>query len=420
MRILYDGEVYRTQAAGGVNRYFAELIRRLPSGWTPIVSLTEMPAVHRPEHAALQVEMRPAACPLALLSKWRQRSHFRKLYRQLSADIVHPTYYRLLSAESPARLKSPLVVTVYDMIHERLASQVKRRGRDTTMKRRAIEAAVAIICISESTRRDLLEFYPHVEERISVIHLATQWSPQDAVGDSPEQEAPAASADPNVPSDKLPSAADPAPGSTVDAPGRDPYFVYVGSRAKYKNFDRLLKAIRAVVDRHRNCRLAVVGGPFGHHESRRIAALGLADHVVPYACLPDDQLRTLYRGSEALVYPSLYEGFGIPLLEAMACGTVVVAAASSSIPEVVDDAAILFDPHSTDDLTDILLDLLDHPERRATWIARGRSRAAMFSWQRTAAATMNVYRAVLADGTARGHDYLVPSFSWRSRRQPAA
>jgi glycosyltransferase involved in cell wall biosynthesis len=105
----------------------------------------------------------------------------------------------------------------------------------------------------------------------------------------------------------------------------------------------------------------------------------------------DRHLAKLYRCSMAFIYPSLYEGFGIPALEAMSCGTPVIASNTSSIPEVVGDAGILFNPESSDDLADILMSVLDNPLERDRLIARGLKRSAMFSWDRTVAQTLDVY-----------------------------
>ena len=105
-------------------------------------------------------------------------------------------------------------------------------------------------------------------------------------------------------------------------------------------------------------------------------------------------LKKLYRESIALVYPSLYEGFGIPPLEAMSCETAVIASDVASIPEVVADAGLLFNPRSSDELTDCLLTLLDQPNERERLIAKGRERVRMFSWDKTVVKTVEIYRAV--------------------------
>jgi len=122
--------------------------------------------------------------------------------------------------------------------------------------------------------------------------------------------------------------------------------------------------------------------------------LSLGKSIEHYGYASDCHLAKLYRCSVAFVYPSLYEGFGIPPLEAMSCGTAVVASNTSSIPEVVGDAGILFDPTSTSDLVDILLNLLENSSKRECLISKGLVRASMFSWDQTIAQTLEVYRSI--------------------------
>ena len=293
------------------------------------------------------------------MNKWLSRRHWNKLNERLQFDLIHPTYYSLIADRLLANCQRPAVLTVYDMIHERFPDLVDPSGKNAALKRQAIRAVQAIICISHSTKRDLLEIYPEFESRVSVIHLATSMS-LDTIDWSTE-----------IP--------DP------------PFFLYVGSRAAYKNFDRLLDAMRSVIASNPDCCLCVVGGPFTRRERECVAEAGLSQKIVHFGHATDGQLARLYNASIALVYPSQYEGFGIPLLEAMRCGTAVVAANTSSIPEVAGNAALLFDPNSTDELCEALLGLLNNTARRAAFVERGSQRALRFSWQRTAEQTMEVY-----------------------------
>jgi glycosyltransferase involved in cell wall biosynthesis len=255
------------------------------------------------------------------------------------------------------------VITVYDMIHELFANTVDAEGQTIRAKQVAIQAADAIICISESTKNDLLKYFPAVESKIVVTYLASELSGEWAYG-----------------SEIIPDR---------------PYFLYVGSRAKqYKNFDTLLIAFAKVASINPDIILCVVGSLFDDREQQQITELKLTNRIQHYHHASDTHLAKLYRCSVAFVYPSLYEGFGIPPLEAMACGTVVVAANSSSIPEVIGDAGILFEPKAVEDLADILLDLLDSPNKRALLIAKGCDRHQQFSWDKTALQTFEVYRSL--------------------------
>jgi glycosyltransferase involved in cell wall biosynthesis len=235
-------------------------------------------------------------------------------------------------------------------------------GDHSQEKLRAIEAAQAIICISENTKKDLLERYPRLENKVKVTYLASEIDASLSYG--PEQ-----------------------------IPAR-PYYLYVGSRSSYKNFEGLLVAFAKAVSVKPDVVLCVVGQPFDEVEGKLIAQFRLSDHIEHYNHVSDSHLAKLYRCSVALVYPSLYEGFGIPVLEAMSCETVVVASNTSSLPEVVGDAGILFNPRSCNDLTDILISLLSDPKQRQGVIAKGTRRAKEFTWDKTALQTLDVYRSV--------------------------
>jgi glycosyltransferase involved in cell wall biosynthesis len=248
------------------------------------------------------------------------------------------------------------------MIHELFSARMDPTGRHAEEKRRAVLAAQAVICISENTKRDLLERYPLPEGKVSVTHLSSEIDESLSYGPEP-------------------------------VPSR-PYFLYVGARTVYKNFDGLLRAFASAASGCAEAALCVVGLPFDETERRLIAQLKLDDRLEHYGHVGDAHLAKLYRCSNAFVYPSLYEGFGIPVLEAMACGALVVASNSSSLPEVVGDAGILFNPRSTDDLADVLISLMKGVAGRERLIAAGRRRAKQFSWDETVSKTLAVYRSV--------------------------
>ena len=361
MRVLFDGNIFSMQATGGINCYFANVIDHLPQTVTPILTSKSRPRFHCPCNPRLESHVKEFRRGPRFMKKRRSWKYFRKLNERLEFDLIHPTYYSPLSGQGIADCHRPIVLTVYDMIHERFPDLVDPRGKNAALKRQAIQAAQAIICISHSTKRDFLEIYPESEDRVSVIHLATSIG-LDTIDWNTE----------------IPA---------------QPFFLYVGSRAAYKNFDRLLDAMRSVVASSPDCCLCVVGGPFTKREREGVAEKGLSRNIVHFGYATDGQLARLYNASIALVYPSQYEGFGIPLLEAMRCGTAVVAASTSSIPEVAGNAALLFDPNSTDELCESLLDLLNNTARRAAFVQRGSQRASQFSWQHTAEQTMEIYRA---------------------------
>ena len=367
MRILYDGEIYRAQTAGGINSYFASLIGRLPASYQPTMLVAEDCGVSQPVHPRLKIRRQQETNNTnsnvfeGYYSRLKRR-YFRPNTDSSRFDLAHPTYYQLVTGEELSSYRCPVVLTVWDMIHELFAAHMDPEGVFADIKRKAIQAADAIICISENTRNDLLERHPTAETKVRVTPLA----PDLEIGfiDGPEM-----------------------------VPSR-PYFLYVGSRSVYKNFHGLAAAFARAVSAMPEITLCVVGAPFNEGELSLISKLKLTSHVESYGYVANNHLTKLYRHSIALVYPSLYEGFGIPPLEAMACETAVLASRVASIPEVVGDAALLFDPQSPDELINGLLLLLDSPSERERLIARGRERVRMFSWNRTATKTLEIYRSV--------------------------
>ncbi|MBF2066614.1 MAG: glycosyltransferase family 4 protein [Calothrix sp. C42_A2020_038] len=360
MRILYDGQIYGMQTAGGINRYFANIIGRLPQDFVPTLTTCQPHKVNYPTHPKLKTifykrfGFRPGR-----LSYWLEPYYFRALTSFQNFNVVHPTYYSLLTRQEIKSYRFPIVLTVWDMIHEIFAPD----DIQVEQKRRAVLAAQSILCISNNTKKDILERYPSLsEEKITVTYLASEIDYSLSYGSEP------------VPA--------------------HPYYLYVGSRASYKNFDGFLTAFAKVISKYSDIKLCVVGSLFNSTEQQLIYNLKLSDHIEHYGYASDCHLAKLYRCSIAFVYPSLYEGFGIPPLEAMSCGTVAIASNTSSIPEVVGNGGLLFDPKSTSDLTEILLFLLDNPAERERLVARGLERSKIFSWDQTVAQTLEVYRSI--------------------------
>ncbi len=366
MQIIYDGQIYALQNAGGINRYFNNLIKRLPNEFFPSMTIlnSQNHQVTYPLHSNLKkYQYKRFGFRPGRLSYWLEKVYFQAVSAFNNFDIAHPTYYSLLSRQNIDKYRCPVVITVWDMIHELFSEQIDYDREHAEEKRKAILSAHSIICISENTKKDLIEQYSIPESKIKVTYLASEIDISLSYG-----------------SESVP---------------KHPYYLYVGSRAKYKNFDRLLSAFAKIVTVKPNIALCVAGQPFNDTEKKLITELNLNNYINHYACITDRHLAKLYRCSVALVYPSLYEGFGIPPLEAMSCGTAVIASNCSSIPEVVGDAGILFNPQSINDLADILLFLLESSSERDRLISKGYQRTKLFSWDKTAAQTIDIYHLLV-------------------------
>jgi glycosyltransferase involved in cell wall biosynthesis len=363
MNILYDGRIYTIQVAGGINRYYANIISRLPQNAHPTLLSREIRDTNWPGHANLKiVSPEGSSAWPPLLARMIDRQRLCSVVRSTKPDIVHPTFYQTITQDDFRVYPHPIVLTVYDMTMEKVLASKDVDGVQRRIKKKAILAADAIICISHHTRKDLLELYSIPEERVVVTHLASEIDAGMAQN-----------------AGKIPEA---------------PYFLFVGTRRGYKNFALLLDAFSKVAERQKDVRLCVVGAPFTHDEKRSMADLKVDGRVDNVGYVADRYLAKLYRCSVAFVYPSCYEGFGIPLLEAMACGTPVVASNCTSIPEVVGDAALLFDPCSGEELTEGLLRLLSSVSIRKDLIEKGYQRVKLFSWDVTATKTIEVYKSL--------------------------
>lgn len=261
----------------------------------------------------------------------------------------------------------PTAVVVYDLVPWTNPDTANRRS--ATIERATIRPALrrcaALPCISEATRIDLVRRFPIAEPKASVIPLAADATFADPV---------------------------PAPGHHEL---KNPYVLAVGTLEPRKNLERLIDAWVVLPPDVRGAHELALVGPRGWDEDgilRKAIDHGarLLGHVT------EDELRALYAGASAFVYPSLYEGFGLPVLEAMAAGAPVITSNVSSLPEVAGDAALLIDPHDTAAIATAITELLSDTALSDSLRRRGRERAALYSWQRTAAETRALLTAIAA------------------------
>ncbi len=274
---------------------------------------------------------------------------------------------------APPTLARPTVVTVHDLAFEREPDCAVPSLRDylRAVVPRAARKATHIIAVSETTKRDIMELYGIPERKITVVYEgiapALQERPQSYVS------------------------------RTMLAPYgiTDPYILSVGTIEPRKNYVRLLEAYRILAERGIRQHLVIAGAPGWMYEPvfNRIRELGLNDRVTLLRP-SDEHLAALYGGADAFVYPSLYEGFGIPALEALAAGVPSAVTERSALPEVVGDAAILLDPTDVESIAHAIDLILADKHLRERLREAGPARAAAFSWARAADETIAVYRAV--------------------------
>jgi glycosyltransferase involved in cell wall biosynthesis len=364
MRIVYDHQVTSLQDAGGASRYHYELARHISKnakveigmylGLTGNVhpyallrqSGVRVVSFHsslRPGLARYAInELLTGVCFMATRQKW---------------DVYHSTLYRAM----PTLRARAIVVTNHDCTQERFPRLFPDAQRIIRWKSRLFQKADMIICPSRSTQRDLLHFHDVNAAKTRVIHQG------------------------------LSSLANPGPNekSTMALPGRG-YLLYVGARHAYKNYTGLLQAF-SDSGVHKDFDLLLVGGgPLSSSELKQIQALGLAAVVKHKPVVGDVDLAEAYRQAALFVYPSLYEGFGFPPLEAMCLNCPVLAANCSSIPEVCGDAPYYFDPEDASSLGAMLVHALNAPDRSER-ITAGHQKALQYQWSECANNTLEAY-----------------------------
>ena len=171
------------------------------------------------------------------------------------------------------------------------------------------------------------------------------------------------------------------------------YILFVGARGGYKNFTRFIEAMHKILDRHKELHVFCAGGGAFTDEEKRF--FGEYASRIHQAGLSDEELADAYAGAECLVFPSEYEGFGIPIMEAFACGCPVVCSEASCFPEVADEAARYFDPLNPEDMSVKILEVLDDEALRVKLIASGRERLKIFDWDKAAMETLKCYKEAI-------------------------
>ena len=370
MKIAFDSQIFCAQEFGGISRYICDLVEALERQENLDLRIVAPFSVN----AYVKKISRSVFCGFQIQkSKYRAVNVAWRMLGLLTGDlllyvyrpdVIHETYY-LAFPLGPRRAKR--VLTIHDMIHEKFPEDVTSSKRLSENKRNAALRADHIICDSFSTQNDVVEILGIPIENTTVVYL----------GLSPKVERD---------SDLT--------GVIQALPGQ--YLLFVGARAGYKNFKGFIEAFSSSDFLLSNYEiLCFGGGALTEKELAHLTELGLNAAQVKQISGDDALLSECYAKASALIYPSFYEGFGLPPLEAMANHCPVICSDTSSIPEVVGDAGAYFNPNSSSQMAEVMESLLQSEDMREKLIKNGQSRIAQFTIEECARKTADVYKKIL-------------------------
>lgn len=356
MRILYDNEIFGLQRMGGASNYYVNLIKHLQPEFEIIT-----PQMYSNNIYLKDIKKDSLKQKSFLFSKFYYRMMNNKfnmdLIKAKCYDVFHHTYYDNYFINDFGSDR-PLVITIHDMVHEIYPELSKFSSIITKNKKQLVQRADKIIAISEKTKLDLCYLFNVKEEKIEVVYHGTDFTThcnKNLIKDLPQN-----------------------------------YILYVGKRDGYKNFSWTIKNLAADL-LNRNIKLICVGASFTFAERRLIEDLQLNKLVICRTVNSSIELQEIYGRAIFFVYPSLYEGFGIPILEAFASRVPILLSRCSCFPEIAKDSAAYFSECNSEEFRFQVGKLLDQESYRDELINSGCNRLELFSWKKSALKTAGIY-----------------------------
>ena len=352
MRILYDHQIFSYQNYGGVSRYFCELMKRIPSDlyFTSIkysnnYYLKEVESiVYKPFFPNLDWYKKPRM--MLELGK----IHSLNVIKKNEFDVLHLTHYESYACD---KTHQPIVTTY----HDKLFSSFAYNARTIREQKKCFNRVDHVIAISKNTKKDLMDLFNYPEEKITVIYHGV-----------------------NIPCESRKTIVD------------GTYILYVGARFGYKNFKLFLEAFANL--ENKDIKLFCAGPLFNNDEMEMINKLKLTGRIMQKR-VTDIELEALYQNAILFCFPSLYEGFGMPLLEAMANGCPIACSCASSFPEIAGDAAIYFNAENRDSIVLKLESIISSVELQESLRSKGLERVKQFSWDKCVEKHMELYRSLV-------------------------
>lgn len=378
MKILFDHQIFERQSYGGISRYYSELISRLSNDYDvkTKISLDNKNNIHLESHKNSDfwyLSEKKNISPIdaaknqlkEILGKPKKSSEIANSCHWIEKgdfDIFHPTYYNPYFLQKLGN--KPFVLTVYDMIHEIFPESFDHNEKIIEWKKELLEQAEMIITISETTKNDILSFYELDPAKIEAIPLSDSYENYSI---NPQSEA------------------------ILNFPQK--YLLYVGNRNLYKNFYFLIESLAPLLKKE-NITVVCAGGPnFSEMDKYFMDIFNVGSRFI-HININDEILAQLYQHAEGFIFPSLYEGFGLPILEAFHWDCPVIASNGGALPEIGGDAAVYFNPKNPSDLREATQLVLFEEQFKNSLIKKGKRRLTEFSWDETVKRTYNVYSGI--------------------------
>jgi len=364
MKIFFDHQIFELQQFGGISRYFNEVMKIEDQG-------VEVEKLDLASESVIYKQ------PTDLISRGKnylkrktglgklpvQEDIALRIKRKINDtqfNIFHPTYYDPYFLEY---VNKPFVLTVYDMIHEIYSEYFSFSDPTAHNKKVLCEKAAAIIAISENTKRDIVDILGISPEKVHAIPLASDFDKVIPV----------------------------QPAASEDIKN---FILFVGHRSGYKNFYFPVTAIASLLKQDQHLQLLCTGLAFNRDEEIFFNDLGIR-HQVKHIFLKNDQeLAWAYQHAELFIFPSLYEGFGFPVLEAFAKGCPVIASNGGSLQEVGGDGALYFNPKNIKEIREVAGQVLYNKALKKELVEKGTAVFKKFSWEKCRQQTLEVYRSL--------------------------
>jgi len=368
MKILYDHQMFSVQKYGGITRYFTELIKNLPSEHQ-----FSLPIIFSDNHYMSEYSKIFKNINFLPDRNFKGKPFIRKklyfinqIYSRYfissnNFDLFHPTFYDNYFLKL---LKKPFIITVHDLNAIKFKGAFYKSGSMVPQMESLIKNANRIISISENTKKDLVEIFNLNPEKIDVIYHG--FNKRNNIKQCTNK--------------------------IIDNFGK--YILYVGHRSLYKNFNTFAEAVSKLLKREKGVKLVCVGSPFTNKEKVLLSKLKIANRTIALS-VDDITLNYLYSNAMVFVYPSLYEGFGMPILEAFANNCPVCLSNTSCFPEIAQNAGVFFDPYDHESILSAIEKVIYDYDCSKEIIIAGQKRLTSFSWEKAAKETISSYNKAI-------------------------